>query len=81
MDRLKAVIRHPGYHAVMAVTYIATAVPILLWWASSVRLVLAISIETAISTHLGAWAAEDAAEPSDPAATGRPNKEDPHGYL
>ena len=45
----------------MAVVYIATAAPILLWAADSVLLVLAISIETAVSTHLGAWAAEDAA--------------------
>lgn len=62
MDALRRLIRHPAYHAVCAVAYIATAVPILLWLHDSIRLVLAISIETAISTHLGAWAAEDAAE-------------------
>lgn len=64
MDKLKAAIRHPRYHAGMAVIYIVTAGPIL-WFPSlynSIRLVLAISIETAISTHLGAWAAEDAAK-------------------
>lgn len=61
MDKLKALIRHPIYHAGMAVIYIVTAAPILLWMSNSVLLVLAISIETAISTHLGAWAAEDAA--------------------
>lgn len=45
----------------MALVYIVTAGPILVWADDSVLLVLAISIETAISTHLGAWAAEDAA--------------------
>jgi hypothetical protein len=62
VSRLKAVVRHPAYHAVMAVVYLVTAAPILLWAADSVLLVLAISIETALSTHLGAWAAEDAAD-------------------
>lgn len=62
MDALRRLIRHPMYHAACAVIYIATAIPILVWWFNSIRLVLAISIETAISTHLGAWAAEDAVE-------------------
>jgi len=61
VDRVRRWIRHPSYHAAMAVVYLVTAAPILLWAADSVLLVLAISIETAVSTHLGAWAAEDAA--------------------
>lgn len=61
MDRLRTLARHPKYHAAMAVVYVVTAAPILLWLSDSVLLVLAISIETAASTHLAAWAAEDAA--------------------
>lgn len=61
MDRLKRVIRHRAYHAGMAVLYLIGLPAVLLWWQDSVLLVLVISIETAISTHLGAWAAEEAA--------------------
>lgn len=62
-DRIKDLVRQyrPVYHAVMAVVYLTTAAPILLWAADSVLLVLAISIETAVSTHLAGWAAEQAA--------------------
>jgi hypothetical protein len=49
------------YHAVMAAAYLVTAPLVLTLGKDSVLLVLAISIETALSTHLGAWAAEDAA--------------------
>lgn len=62
-ERVKDAVRRyrPAYHAIMAVIYLATAAPILLWAANSVLLVLAISIETALSTHLAGWAAEQAA--------------------
>lgn len=58
---LKAAVRHPSYHAVMLVIYVVTAVPVFLWLRDSVLVVLLVSFETAVSTHLGAWAAEDAA--------------------
>lgn len=64
MDRLKAWIRHPAYHAVMAVAYLLTAAPVfLLVKGQALVLVVAIvSWETALATHLAGWAAEDAAE-------------------
>lgn len=62
MTWLRRLIRHPAYHAVMSVVYVASAPFVLTLGRNSVLLVLAISIETAVSTHLAAWAAEDAAE-------------------
>lgn len=64
MERLKRLIRHPAYHAVMALVYVVSTPFVLTLGRNSVLLVLAISVETAVSTHLGAWAAEDAAEDS-----------------
>ena len=59
----KALIRRhrPKYHGVMIVVYVVTAVPIWLWYRSSVGIVIAISIETALATHVAGWAAEEAA--------------------
>jgi len=50
----------------MALIYIVTAAPVFVFVhdAALVLLIAIVSWETAISTHLGAWAAEDAAAPS-----------------
>lgn len=68
MQWLRRLIRHHRreYHAFWAATYFLTVVPILVWYYNSIRLVLAISIETALATHLAGWAADEAAEPSRP---------------
>ena len=62
MGRVKAVIRkhRPKYHGIMIVVYIVTAAPIVLWMRESVLVVIIISVETALATHVAGWAAEDA---------------------
>ncbi len=62
-DEAKKFIRRhrEKYHLLMATIYLLTAIPIILWMSNSVLLVLAISIETALATHVTGWAAEEAA--------------------
>lgn len=64
MSRLKAWLRHPAFHAVMAVVYLVTAAPVFLFVKGEalVLVVAVVSWETALATHLAGWAAEDAAE-------------------
>jgi hypothetical protein len=64
MSWLKALVRHKRYHAASVVAYVLSAPLVFTIWRESVLAVLVISVETALSTHLGAWAAEDAAESS-----------------
>lgn len=53
--------RHrPKYHGIMIVAYILTAAPIVLYLRESVLVVIVISVETALATHVAGWAAEDA---------------------
>ena len=63
MHRTKEFIRRhrPKYHGVMIIVYVATAAPIWLWFRSSTAVVIAVSIETALATHVAGWAAEEAA--------------------
>lgn len=49
----------------MIVVYVITAAPIVIFLRESVLVVIAISIETALATHVAGWAAEDAIDSND----------------